>query len=194
MLCDKCGKNNASVFFKQVINDKETTMHLCDQCANEVMDIGNFSLDKFFNDFGSSYFSSSETPFLGSDYGSVGNGSLKCPVCGMSYGDFSRSGKLGCSECYSTFANRILPVVKSIHGRNKHVGKIKDSCCQCADTNNKKTLSEEEQSKFYEKMALQKQLQELIKSEKFEEAATVRDKIKAIESELQNGLNEKQDK
>ena len=52
MLCDKCGKNNATVYIKQIINNKETTQHLCEQCASEIMDIGNFSLDKFFNDFG----------------------------------------------------------------------------------------------------------------------------------------------
>lgn len=27
----------------------------------------------------------------------------KCPVCGRTYSDFRRDGKLGCSECYKVF-------------------------------------------------------------------------------------------
>ena len=62
MLCDKCGKNEATVFVKQVINNKETKQHLCKECAEGIMDIGNFSLDKFFS--GSHLNSPFESAFL----------------------------------------------------------------------------------------------------------------------------------
>lgn len=186
MLCDKCGKNNATVYIKQIINNKETTQHLCEQCASEIMDIGNFSLDKFFNDFGDfgkTYFGqTSAAPFLGSDFADLNSNVLKCPVCGRTYNDFRRSGKLGCSECYATFGDRVLPVIKSIHGKNQHVGKVKNVSCSDCGSASYKPQTKEDEDKFYEKLALQKQLQELIKSENFEEAAKVRDQIKAIEN------------
>ena len=33
MLCDKCGKNNAEVFYKENINGKETKYSLCHECG-----------------------------------------------------------------------------------------------------------------------------------------------------------------
>lgn len=179
MLCDKCGKNEATVFFKQVINNKETTQHLCNECAEGIMDIGNFSLDKFFSG------SHLNSPFE-STFGGFGGQVIKCPVCGMTYADFSQTGKLGCSECYRTFEDRILPMVKSIHGKNLHNGKSKNvSCAETVAERGEKAIAENE-SKFYEKIALQKQLRELVKAERFEEAAKVRDEIKRIDDELSN--------
>lgn len=186
MLCDKCGKNNATVYVKQIINNKETVQHLCEQCAHEIMDIGNFSLDKFFNN---SYFEDAFASPLGGSFGGLGESLLKCPVCGMTYNDFSHSGKLGCSECYTTFGDRILPVVKSIHGKNQHVGKVRDGQCTDCGSAVGQPASPEQEGKYYEKLALQKQLQELIKTEKFEEAAEVRDKIKAIDEVLNDVEN-----
>lgn len=180
MLCDKCGKNEATVFVKQVINNKETKQHLCKECAEGIMDIGNFSLDKFFSG------SHLNSPFE-SAFGSLGGQVVKCPVCGITYNDFSKTGKLGCSECYNTFSDRVLPMVRSIHGKNQHVGKVKNGQC-CVETEKEEPkVTAENESKFYEKMALQKQLQELVKAEEFEEAAKVRDQIKALDDEL-NGV------
>lgn len=177
MLCDKCGKNNATVFVKQMINNQETTQHLCEQCASEVMDIGNFSLDKFFN--GEHFGSFFENPF-----GARVEQLPKCPVCGMTYADFCNTGKLGCSECYSAFAAKLLPMVKSIHGKDLHMGKVKNGQCSGCGSQVVAAPGGENDAKFYEKLALQKQLQDLVKAEKFEEAAKVRDQIKALEAEL----------
>ncbi len=189
MLCDKCGKNEATVFVKQVINNKETTQHLCRDCAREIMDIGDFSLDKFFNDFHHSYFGTSPHMPLGSSWDSSAEQVIHCPVCGMSYRDFRKSGRLGCSECYTTFADRLLPTVQSIHGKDHHVGKVKDGSCSHCDQPTERPAGGKQEAQYYEKLALQKQLQELIRAEKFEEAAKVRDEIKAIEESLnhQNG-------
>lgn len=177
MLCDKCGKNNATVFVKQVINNKETTQHLCEQCASEVMDIGNFALDKFFN---GAHFGS----FLENSFGGGEEQLQKCPVCGMTYDDFCRSGRLGCSECYSAFAAKLLPMVKGIHGKDLHVGKVKNSQCSSCGSQVTTAPGGVDDAKFYEKLALQKQLQDLVKTEQFEEAAKVRDRIKELETEL----------
>ena len=35
MLCEKCGKNEANVYIKNVVNGETTEMHLCGECANE---------------------------------------------------------------------------------------------------------------------------------------------------------------
>ncbi len=41
MLCTKCGKNEANVYFSQTINGKKTEYNLCSECAKE-MDINSY--------------------------------------------------------------------------------------------------------------------------------------------------------
>ena len=35
MLCEKCGKNEANVYIKNIVNGKVTEQHLCSACAGE---------------------------------------------------------------------------------------------------------------------------------------------------------------
>ena len=48
----------------------------------------------------------------------------KCPVCGRTYSDFRRDGKLGCSECYKVFRGPVTETLRQIHPSTVHVGKI----------------------------------------------------------------------
>ena len=36
----------------------------------------------------------------------------KCPVCGRTYSDFRRDGKLGCSECYKVFRGPVTETLR----------------------------------------------------------------------------------
>ena len=36
MRCDRCGKNEATFYYKSNINGKVTQVHLCHQCAEEL--------------------------------------------------------------------------------------------------------------------------------------------------------------
>lgn len=38
----------------------------------------------------------------------------KCPVCGRTYSDFRRDGKLGCSECYKVFRGPVTETLRQI--------------------------------------------------------------------------------
>lgn len=58
MMCQNCGRNNANVMYKSVVNGNRTELYLCDKCANK-MNIGmNFDFgvndifSSFFDDFG----------------------------------------------------------------------------------------------------------------------------------------------
>jgi len=39
-----------------------------------------------------------------------------CTNCATDFETFKKSGKFGCSECYSAFEKLIMPVIKQIHG------------------------------------------------------------------------------
>jgi len=175
MLCDKCGKNEASVFMKQVINNKQTTQHLCEHCAAELMDIGNLSLGKFFADG------------VGTVFGSRKQVKHACPVCGMTYAEYNKKGLLGCSECYNTFARELESSIFAIHGKTVHTGKGRlpeVAAPAAAPVQAEKPAAKPEEEDILrqhpELIVMQEKLQELIKEEKFEEAAIVRDQTKAI--------------
>ena len=39
----------------------------------------------------------------------------RCSVCGFSQADFKKTGRLGCSECYGTFAEGLGSLLKAMH-------------------------------------------------------------------------------
>ncbi len=194
MLCDRCGKNQASVYVKQVVNNKETVEHLCQQCAGGIFNIGNLELNKLFSTAGLG------EPIFGEALEKVEE--KACPLCGTTFAEFQNSGRLGCSDCYRTFAGRLGPMIKRIHGKSQHIGKQKagvkpktanvDQEMLTGITAGKTDAAIE--AKYYEKLALQKQLEELIAAENFEEAVHVRDSIKALEDEIKNRLKGKTEK
>lgn len=174
MLCDKCGKREATVHYKQVVNGQAMERHLCGQCATGFGGFGTLDLNKLFS-AGAMYPERAEQT---------------CPVCGMSLADFQAGGRIGCSRCYQVFAGALRPLIRRYHGDRLHKGKIKRPLKYQAGSG--ELLSPPEgrlADKTYEKLALQKQLAELVELEKFEEAAQVRDKLRAVEAELAAGTN-----
>lgn len=164
MLCQNCHKRVASVHFSQKINNKKVDMYLCEQCANEKSQFG-MSLPLNINDFFSGLIGFGTTaPYLTS-----APQDLTCDKCGMSYSDFQKAGRLGCSRCYELFEDRLRPVIKRLHGNTEHTGKIPG-----------KILNSVKASREVEK--LKELLNKAIQAEEYEKAAEIRDKIKAIEN------------
>jgi protein arginine kinase activator len=85
---------------------------------------------------------------------------------------------LGCSQCYETFKEGLIPLLKKIHGSTQHAG----------SSPKKKT---KKKRKFSGKIQeLKEQLDEAIKKEDFEEAARLRDKIKELKKGDNKGKGE----
>jgi len=51
-----------------------------------------------------------------------------CSVCGATASEVSKSGFVGCSECYKTFAALLDPYITKIHGKAVHRGRMPSSC------------------------------------------------------------------
>ena len=98
---------------------------------------------------------------------------IKCPKCGYTFSKYKATGLFGCDECYNTFKKEIDSILPKIQGKNRHVAKI----------SKKSTMKDE---KLTELDKLKEELQQLIKEEKFEDAAVIRDKIKALEKKEEN--------
>lgn len=46
----------------------------------------------------------------------------RCPDCGMTIGDFHRTGLFGCASCYKVFREEVRETVKRVQGRTRHTG------------------------------------------------------------------------
>jgi protein arginine kinase activator len=92
-----------------------------------------------------------------------------CDVCGISYIEFRNHGRFGCANDYEAFKAELLPLLESIHGDVRHLGK----------TPRRLPRSHGAQ---VELVTLRRRLQQLVTEENYEEAARVRDRIKELEN------------
>lgn len=165
MLCQNCGKNEATTHIKQIINGDMAESHLCAECAKSL------GYSDVFSGFGLDL-----SEFLGGFLGDMmpslrRSKTERCPKCGISFNDIVRSGKVGCAECYRTFYDELLPSIQRIHGRIKHSGKASHG----ASEKPREETTEEKIEK------LKKQMNETVAAQEFENAAKLRDEIKALE-------------
>lgn len=163
MLCDICKKNVATVHLTQMVEGKTKKVDLCEACSKEkgVDDPTGFSLADLLLGLGAAQ---------EIEQASAG-GEIKCPHCGFTQADFKKAGRLGCSECYKVFAEGLESLLKTMHKGTKHVGKVPQVFRQSQDLSDKLK-------------SLQKKLEKAIANEDFETAATLRDEVKALRSQM----------
>lgn len=157
MLCTICKEKEAKYHYTNIVGDKQQKMDLCEDCAKSkgLNDPMGFS-------FADELFGLGAAQEIEQAGGATG---LKCPACGFTQSDFKKAGRLGCAECYQTFADPLEGLLKTMHKGTRHVGKVPEALRQSRDTSDR--LKQ-----------LQKKLAKAIEDENFEEAALLRDEIK----------------
>lgn len=157
MICSNCGKNNASITYKQNINGKKITLNLCDNCAHE---IGIFnSFDDIFS------------PMI-LDFEYVLPEEIKCKKCGYTLSKYRSTGLFGCDECYKTFKKEIDEILLKIQGKNRQIKEEKN--IKKENINQVDKLKQElqelvKQEKFEEAAVIRDKIKELEKKSKKEE-------------------------
>ena len=146
MRCDRCGKNEATFYYKSNINGKVTQIHLCPQCAEELGYTDSFR--------------------------SAG-------MTGGLFGDFF-SRPFGMLEpFFNGFGSRMLtefPEPVDV------LGQARESVSAAEEHGD--LLPKDEQdalTKQRKRNALQTQLNLAVEAERFEEAAKLRDELRALE-------------
>lgn len=171
MLCQECGQRQATLHFTKIVNGEKMEIHLCETCAKEKGEVlpgmhNTFSIHNLLS--GLLNFDTS-----GGTIGAPYTQSLRCNHCGLTYAQFSRSGRFGCANCYSTFGERLEPLFRKVHGGNAiHYGKIPKRTGGLIQL--RRQLQE-----------LKFRLQQSIQREEFELAAQLRDQIRDLEEKLQ---------
>ncbi|MDO4539772.1 MAG: UvrB/UvrC motif-containing protein [Syntrophomonadaceae bacterium] len=168
MLCNECNQKPVAVQFTQMVNGEMQQLHLCAECAAKkgmkLFGMSDFSLPNLLGSlFGLKPPTAGAAP--------VAQEQALCPRCGSSMVDIRQTGKLGCAECFISFGEELAPLISHIHGNAQHTGKIPSRCGGSV-----LLLKEIEQLKL--------RLQEAVVAEHYEQAAEIRDSIKALEAQM----------
>ncbi len=171
LLCEKCKKRTATVFYNENLNGKTRSYSLCGECAaklHEKGDIGDITsmlgsfadpfCDLHDNLFGG-FFGMGSQPSLGGK---------KCPDCSSTFARIRQSGRVGCPTCYSVFSDELAPTLHTVHGTTAHTGAVP-------------ARHRAKRAKAEKLKQLKRQMQEAIAKENFEAAASLRDEIKELE-------------
>lgn len=169
MLCQNCGKYEATTHVKRIVNGETAEAHLCSDCA---------AVLGYTDVFGG--FTNTFSDLLGSFFGepavsALSSRTVRCEKCGNTFNDIVNSGKLGCADCYRTFYDKLLPSIQRIHGKTRHEGKTPKAVKVEADSPQNKIIR------------LEKELKDAVERQDFEKAAQLRDEIKAVK---ESGKNE----
>ena len=170
MLCQECGKKPATLHFTKIVNGEKTEFHICESCAREKGEMipgtpNGFSIHSLLS--GLLDFEPAGGKGLGAKLEHA-----RCEECGLTYGQFSKIGRFGCSSCYKFFDKKLDPLFRRVHGNTGHVGKVP------------KRTGEQIQSRR-EIEQLKRELQDHIEREEFEDAAQIRDRIRELERRLE---------
>jgi protein arginine kinase activator len=99
----------------------------------------------------------------------------KCPMCGITFSEFRKGGRLGCPYDYVVFEEDLVPLLLNIHGAHEHTGKIP-------------VHGGGNPERQFRLKRLRQELQQAVETEDYEKAGRVRDRIRGIEAgELELG-------
>ena len=159
MLCECCQQHEATIHVTQVVGGKSRELHLCESCAEESgLNVQNvMALPEVL--FG----------MAGSAEEDKESAARSCPQCHLRGADLRKTGRLGCPQCYRTFAQELAPMLAAMHKGTRHAGKV--------PSHGGVTLGAAD-----ERVAdLRRQLAEAVRDERFEEAARLRDRIRELD-------------
>lgn len=170
--CEACGAESATVHVLRFDGGGISHTHLCPECAEgEAGQVEGAALVLAL------------PAALGSLVSPAGDAGTKegdglfapiCGTCGTTLADLRESGLMGCAACYRVFRTHLDDEDAESTEEPSHAGKVPS-----------RVPGDERQRR--EVVRLQRMLHELVESERFEEAASVRDRLAEIESSMAAG-------
>lgn len=177
MKCQKCDRQ-ATFHITDLIDGEPSELHLCEECATG-----------FLTPTAQDEASEMMPAMAGllAQHLAVGETADElarldqraCPVCGITFLQFRKQGRLGCPHDYIFFEKELEPLLVSIHDQTQHIGKVPKRCPHGAD----------QQTQL---IRLRREMKEAVTSEEYERASELRDEIRTIEASFRRAsLGEK---
>jgi protein arginine kinase activator len=166
MKCQKCDRP-ASFHITDLVEGKPKELHLCEECAQAFLAPSEEEAAEVLPAMAG----------LLAQHLAVGETADQlarldqrvCPVCGISFLEFRKQGRLGCPHDYVFFAEELEPLLMNIHDQTQHIGKVPKRQSSGAD----------QQTQL---IRLRREMKEAVAHEKYEQASELRDKIREIEA------------
>ena len=169
MICEECGIRPAKFHLMTIMNDERTERNLCPVCMakyqKQLPGIDFSNLAGILNSILDS------RPGKEREKVDESLGALTCEQCGMTYAEFQKCGMLGCANCYKTFKAPLDALLQRIHGNTQHAGRIPGSVRSGVSI--RMNIDR-----------LKQRLQKAIAEEEYEQAAKLRDSIRALNAQL----------
>jgi protein arginine kinase activator len=158
MKCQRCPKQ-ATLHITEVLGeDRFEEVHLCEDCYKKYL------IEPMKKAAGAKSGESAEE----AEEATAQPTGPACEACGLTYLEFRNQGRFGCAHDYDAFKAELLPLLESIHGDTRHLGKTPRRLPRT-------------QGAQVELTNLRRRLQQLVTEENYEEAARVRDRIRELE-------------
>lgn len=169
MMCSQCKKREATVHFNAMVNGKAIKLEICEECAKFSSIVGSFNFPP------APPAMAELMDLLAGWQRKTGTAAVKkdCPACHWTLAQFQKTGRMGCAECYAHFHTEVRNFIKRIQGQVVHKGKKAGGGTTRAKPVEKKESAE----------GLKAQLDKAVREEKYEQAAVLRDKIRALEGQ-----------
>ena len=177
MLCSNCGKSEAAVYINKTVNGKTTSAALCRACAAK-LGIGGLGL-------------LSGLDLLGMLGGSQKTPRENAPAPTESAENRQPSKRCSaCAVCYKSFASELGGTVTGIHGIASYVGRRpggREPLVEPLEDIIKEPVTEKSETG---EVDLRQKLLDAVRDENYEEAARLRDLIRAHENEAKENAGE----
>lgn len=160
MLCEECGKNQATVSITVTTGSGISTRRLCPECMKKMeLSFAKGDIQSFL---------SSIMSVLGKEK-KPDQPSITCSACGLTYAEFEHTGRLGCAQCYRDFSEQLKPMLQKIHGRTQHAGRKPTAFVPDPEDERNARIQE-----------LRQKMDEAVAVENFEDAAKYRDELRLL--------------
>lgn len=182
--CERCHHAPASVLYHEHISGRTRRLSLCAACTATLEAAGELeSVSKPIPDLASPLtFPDEFRPSLpfSVDTSDSPHAADACPLCGATLSDIVAVGKLGCACCYQFFSE----------GDNSPLRLLLQALTGCVSHRGQAPASKRRRRERAERLAqLKLSLKEAVLTEAYEDAAILRDEIRALESTDETGAS-----
>ena len=170
MNCEKCKNKKATLFYADEGGGRHALCALCGEKQSRITPVSaqtavirkETEAQSFIPALSLTAFA---MPLSGFDISGGGEGSMSCKTCAMTAKRLFEEGEVGCPDCYTVFAEILFPLLPEADG-----GDVRMPFARKNRQSIKQQLTD-----------LRASLKEAIEGENYELAATLRDRIRALE-------------
>ena len=171
MMCEECGIRPANFHLVTIINGERVERNLCPACMakhqKQLPGIDFTNLAGILNSILSGKRDEEEQSELDAEYEGC-----TCEQCGMTYAEFQKGGMLGCANCYQAFKTPLTALLQRVHGNTQHAGRVPGGVHSGVSI--RMNIDR-----------LKEKLQQAVADEEYEQAAKLRDAIRALTIQLE---------